>query len=82
MVFGIAKIHGVDDHLDIGAVLPRIAPLRDVDELDSGFVERFFVFFMYAEIRVGFLDDDLAFLDDPRQNAANVELIELGFRSA
>ena len=42
----------------------------------------FFVFFVYAEIRVGFLDDDLAFLDDPRQNAANVELIELGFRSA
>src|SRR6476646_4202434 len=48
----------VDDHADVGGVLPRVVALRDVDELDRRFVELALVFRVPGPVRIRLLVDD------------------------
>src|SRR5579863_8035629 len=77
MLLGVGHVHGVDHHLDVGAVLARIELLRDVDELDRRFMERPLVVAVALPVGVGLLDDDLALLEQPLEDQTDVELADL-----
>src|SRR6202166_4956525 len=77
VLLGVGQVHGVDDHLDVGAVLARVELLRDVDELDRRLVERALVVAVALPVGVGLLDDDLALLEQPLEDQADVELADL-----
>src|SRR6202521_217756 len=77
VLLGVRQVHGIDDHLDIGAVLARIELLRDVDELDRRFVEGALVVAVALPVGIGLLDDDLALLEQPLEDQADVELADL-----
>src|SRR5260370_18689072 len=77
VLLGVGEVHGVDDHLDVGAVLARVELLRDVDELDRRLVERALVVAVALPVGVGLLDDDLALLEQPLEDQADVELADL-----
>src|ERR1700720_871962 len=82
VLLGIGHVHGVDDHLDVGAVLARVELLRDVNELDRRLVERALVVAVALPVGVGLLDDDLALLEQALEDEADVELADLRITDA
>src|SRR6202158_2452444 len=77
VLLGVRQVHGIDDHLDVGAVLAGIELLRDVDELDRRLVERALVVDVALPVGIGLLYDDLALLEQPPEDQADVELADL-----
>src|SRR6185312_629594 len=78
----VGEVHGVDDHLDVGAVLARVELLRDVDQLDGGLVEGTLVVGVALPVGVGLLDDDLALLQQALEDQGDLELADLGVAHA
>ena len=77
MAFRSDQIHRVDDHPDVGRVLAGVAPLRNVDQLDRGFVELPLVLGETGPVRVSLLEDDPPLLDQPLQDEVDVEFLVL-----
>jgi len=72
---GVAKVERVDDKPDVGGVLAGLPHMRDLDELEVGFVHRGLETFVAIPVAVGLLYNDVALEQQSFENSLDVELI-------
>ena len=58
--FGVAEVERVNDHANICRVLAGLANMRDLNELESGFVHRGLELLVAIPIAIRLLDDNAA----------------------
>ena len=74
VLLGIAQVHGVDHHADVGAVLAAHLALRNVDQFDPLGVELADGVLVVAPVAIGPLVDDAAFFQQPLEDQLDLEL--------
>ena len=60
MALCVTQVECVHDHADVGGIFPRLAQVRDLDELERRLMQVALEHLVAVEIAVGFLDDDVA----------------------
>ena len=78
----VTKIERVDYHPDVGRIFPGLANVRDLDQLEGGFVQPALECLVAVEIAVGFLHHDVALEKQTLDHFANVERRKLRFMRA
>ena len=77
VTFRVTKIERVDHHSDVGGILARLPDVRDLDQLESGFVQSAFESFVTLEIAIRLFHHDVALEQKALDHFANVEGREL-----
>ena len=77
MLLGVAQVEGIDDHVDVGAVLPAHLALRDVDHFHALGMELPHRVLVVPPVAVGPLVDDAALFQQPFQDQLDLELAGL-----
>ena len=75
VVLGVAEIHGVNYHADVGAVLAADRLARNLDQLYRDLVEDAAIVGVVLPIRVGLLDDELAPLEEATEDLLDREVL-------
>ncbi|MPM85697.1 hypothetical protein SDC9_132778 [bioreactor metagenome] len=82
MRLGVAEVERVDDHADVGRILPRLADVRDFDQFEIGLVHRGLEALVAIPVAIGLLDHDAALEQQALEHALDVELVVLGIAHA
>ena len=77
MLFRVAQVQRVDDHVDIRAVFAAHLALRNIDHLDSLSVEFAQVFTIVVPIAVGPLVDEAALFQQALEDQLDLEIARL-----
>ena len=78
----IAKVQRIDDHPDIGGILPGLPNVRNLDQLERRFVHRRLERLVTIPIAVRFFDDDAALEQQALEHFADIELFIIGIAHA
>ena len=82
MLLRVAKVQGVDDHADVGAVLAAHFGLRDVDHFHALGMELAHRVFVMPPVAIGPLVDDAALFQQPLEHQLDLELARLHLADA
>ena len=78
VLFGVAEIKRINDHANICRVLAGLANMRDLNELESGFVHRGLELLVAIPIAIRLLDDNATLYEKSLQHRLYVEARILG----
>ncbi len=75
VLFRIAQVHGVDDHVNIGAVLAAHLAARNVDHFDTMGMKLAYRASIVAPVAVGTLEHDAAFLQQALEHQVDAKVL-------
>ena len=74
MQFGVTQVQRIDDHADVGGILPRLAHVRYFDEFEGRLVHGGLEILVAFPITIGLFHDDAALEQQLFEDFEDVEL--------